>query len=33
MVCGMHETLKHLKASNIICVFVARNIDDVLVEG
>ncbi|KAK6017211.1 ribosomal protein L7Ae, partial [Ostertagia ostertagi] len=32
-VCGLHESLKHVRAENVKCVIVARNLDDELVSG
>uniref|UniRef100_A0A0K0DKE7 Ribosomal_L7Ae domain-containing protein n=1 Tax=Angiostrongylus cantonensis TaxID=6313 RepID=A0A0K0DKE7_ANGCA len=32
-VCGLHESLKHLKADNVKCIIVARNYDVELFEG
>ncbi|VDL86661.1 unnamed protein product [Nippostrongylus brasiliensis] len=32
-VCGLHESLKHLKADNVRCVIVARNINDEVTAG
>uniref|UniRef100_A0A7I4XTH1 Ribosomal_L7Ae domain-containing protein n=1 Tax=Haemonchus contortus TaxID=6289 RepID=A0A7I4XTH1_HAECO len=32
-VCGLHESLKHVRAENVKCVVVARNLDDELITG
>ncbi|KAK6054771.1 ribosomal protein L7Ae [Cooperia oncophora] len=32
-VCGLHESLKHVRAENVKCVIVARNIDEEIFSG
>lgn len=32
-VCGLHESLKHIRADNVKCVFVARNLDEEITAG